>query len=202
MEHAVYFWCALVGCTLLVAQVVLQVIGLGGEGDLDHAGAQGDVHLDGAEPHVGAEAHVGDPAHGTAGNLFFGVLSFKALVSFAAIFGLTGLSLEKADLTHFHRIALSVLAGFVAMVLVAWMMRGLHRLTSSGTVVLSDAVGRRGTVYLRIPGGRQGRGKVTVELAGRSVELNAVTDGEEIPSGQTVDVLEVMPNETVRVGRG
>lgn len=199
MEHDVYFWCALVGCTLLVIQIVLQVIGLGGESDLDHAGGDADFHVDGADAHLDADTHVEDPAHGTSGNLFFGILSFKALVSFAGIFGLTGLSLEDTDLARFHRLSLAVLAGFVAMVIVAWMMRALHRLTSSGTVVLSDALGRRASVYLRIPAAGEGRGKVTVELQERSVELSAVSDGEAIATGQIVKIVEVLPNETVRV---
>ena len=37
----IYFWTALVGCSLLVIQVILQVIGLGGEHDMDTR-----VHLD------------------------------------------------------------------------------------------------------------------------------------------------------------
>ena len=41
---------------------------------------------------------------------------------------------------------------------------------------------------------------MTIELQGRSVELPAVTDGgEEIPTGHSVKVVEVMGNETVKV---
>ena len=190
-EHAVYFWTALVGSTLLVIQVILQVIGLGADAGVD-AGGSADVH-------VNAGGDVGDPAHGTTGNLFFGILSFKALVAFAAVFGLTGLSLEKTDFAAFHRISASVLAGVVAMVIVAYLMRLLYNLGSSGSVVITNALGCSAEVYLRIPASREGRGKVTIELQGRTVELAAVTDGEAIPSGHAVRVVEILGNETLKV---
>jgi membrane protein implicated in regulation of membrane protease activity len=189
--HDVFFWSALVGCTLLAVQVLLQIIGLGGAHDVDTAHLDTDVHTD--------MDHAGDPAHGTDGNLFFGILSFKALVAFAGIFGLTGLSLEESNLGSAQHISLAILAGVVAMVVVAYMMRMLHRLSSSGTVVIQNALGHHGQVYLRIPGNNEGHGKVTLELQGRSIELSAVTDGEAIPTGKQVKVVEVLGNETLKV---
>jgi hypothetical protein len=183
--HDVYFWCAVIGGSVLGIQLLLQVIGLdGGDGDVD----------------VDMDVDV-DPAHGTAGNVFFGVLSVKALVAFLAVFGLVGLSLEDSSLSRFHRASIAVLAGLVAMLFVAWLMRTLHQLGSSGSVVLQNAVGHRASVYLRIPASGAGRGKVTVEIQQRTVELSAVTDGDAIETGQVVRILEVLPNETVRVER-
>ena len=190
MEHTIYLVTAIVGCTLLLLQVILQVFGLGAEADMDAAAPDVDVDVDAGH----------DPAHGTAGTVFFGILSFKAMVSFAGVFGLTGLSLESTDLAMGHRIAISVLAGFVAMIVVAYMMRALHSLSTSGTLVLRNAVGHQGSVYLRVPPKGKGQGKVTIELQGRSVELPAVTDGgEEIPTGHSIKVVEVLGNETVKV---
>ncbi|MDA1193558.1 MAG: DUF1449 family protein [Planctomycetota bacterium] len=190
MEHAVYFWTALVGCTLLVIQVILQVLGLGGDHEMDSSG-----------PNVDTDAHMdaGDPAHGTQGNVFFGILSFKAIVAFAGIFGLTGLSLEDAGYSDFQRLAISILAGLSAMIVVAFLMRMLHNLGSSGSLVVSNALGHKGQVYLRIPGHGEGRGKVTIEVQGRTVELDAVTDGEPIPTGKMVKVIEIVGAETLKV---
>jgi len=190
MEHAVYFWAALIGCTLLLIQVILQVIGLGGDADMD-AGA--------ADVDVDADLDGSDPAHGTAGNLFFGILSFKALVAFTGIFGLTGLSLADSDYSSFQRAAMSIVAGLVAMVVVGMLMRMLYNLGSSGSLVLRNALGHQAKVYLRIPGEGDGRGKVTIELQGRTVELDAITDGEPIATGKVVKVVEVLGNETLKV---
>ncbi len=190
MEHAVYFWAALIGCTLLVIQVILQVIGLGGDGDLDHGGA---------DMHAGDLHGAADPAHGTSGNIFFGILSFKTLVAFAGVFGLTGLSLERGDVSAAHRAGIAVVAGLATMVAVAYMMRTLYNLGSSGSLVIRNAIGHQARVYLRIPAASEGSGKVTVELQGRSVELPAMTDGEAIPSGRVVKVVDVLEGETLKV---
>lgn len=188
MEHAVYFWAALIGCTLLVIQVILQIIGLGGDADMD-----------GSAPDADLSAGDHDPAHGTQGNIFFGILSFKTFVAFAAIFGLTGLSLENSDLPDLQRIGIAILAGLAAMVMVAYMMRALYNLGESGSVVIRNAVGHQAEVYLRIPAKGDGRGKVTVEIQGRTVELPAVTDGEAISTGAVVKVVDVVSGETVKV---
>lgn len=189
----VYLWSAIVGCTLLLVQFILQVFGLGdSDADAGAADGAGDGH-----GHFGAD----DAAHGTAGNVFFGMLSLKALVAFMGIFGLTGLSLEQEDLSPFVRLGLSVLAGVLAMFLVAWMMRMLHSMGSSGTLVLTNALGQVGSAYLHIPGSGQGQGKISLEMQGRSVELVAMTDGPAIPTGATVRVVEVLANETVKVER-
>ena len=188
MEHAVYFWAALIGCTLLVIQVILQVIGLGGDHDMDMS------------PDADVDAGIdGDPAHGTQGNIFFGILSFKTLVAFGGIFGLTGLSLEKSDMSAFNRIAIAGVAGLVAMIVVAYMMRALYNLGASGSLVIRNAIGHQGEVYLRIPGGGDGRGKVTVEIQGRTVELPAITDGEAIGTGKVVKIVDIASGETLKV---
>jgi hypothetical protein len=188
-EEKIYLWMSIIGGGFLLLQVILQVIGLDSHAD----GMDGDVHVD-----VDVDHDVGDGHH--HGNAFFGILSFKALVSFVAIFGLTGLTLlDKTDLGQPLRILYSGLAGFAAMLIVAWLMRMLHSLSSSGTVQLQNAVGREGAVYLRIPGQNEGRGKVTFELQGRTVELAAMTDGEELKTGARVRIVEVLGDETVRV---
>jgi hypothetical protein len=186
----IYLWTAILGCTLLLLQVILQLFGLG----QDDAG-------EAVTPDTDVDAHDGihDPGHGAGGNVFAGFLSFKALVAFFGIFGLTGLSLEDAGLHPVQRLGISVLAGFLAMALVAYLMRMLYRLGASGSLVVRDAVGHVGTVYLRIPGHGAGQGKVTLSLQGRSVELPAVTDEGDLPTGRQVRVVEVLSNETVKV---
>ena len=194
MEHTIYLVLAVAGCTFLALQVVLQLFGLvGGEGfdGGDHA------HFDHGHAGHGAD-HAHDQGHG---NWFFGLLSLKALCAFAGVFGLTGLALERTDLGPWLRISIAVEAGVVAMVVVAFLMRGLARLSVSGTLDPRNAVGRSASVYLRIPAGCAGAGKVTVEVQGRSVELDAVTDGAEIPTGSRVEVVDVVGTETLKVVR-
>jgi membrane protein implicated in regulation of membrane protease activity len=186
MEHTVYLVCAIAGCTIVGLQVILQVFGIMGDLDVDAGDTDLDVDVDGD----------GVDGHGTA---FFGFLSFKALCAFVGIFGLVGLALYDTTMAMQGRLALSFVAGFAGMLLVGWMMRGLSRLQSSGNVNLHNAVGRTATVYLRIPSAKEGHGKVTVEVQGRSMEVNAITDGEEIRTGARVTVVSLEGDDTVNV---
>jgi membrane protein implicated in regulation of membrane protease activity len=188
MERNIYLVLAVAGGTLLVLQLLLQVFGLLDGADFDDAGH-----------HDGGHAHASDQGHG---NWFFGILSLKALCAFAGVFGLTGLAMLQTDFGPWLRISIAAEAGIVAMVVVAFLMRGLARLSVSGTLDLRNAVGRSGSVYLRIPAAGSGAGKVTVEVQGRSVEIDAVTDGGEIPTGSRVEVVDVVGNETLKVRAG
>ncbi|MGQ0613756.1 MAG: hypothetical protein ACT4PV_08475 [Planctomycetaceae bacterium] len=179
MERNVYVILAVVGATLLLLQVVLQLFGLYGDADLD-AGHDG----------AGADGH---------GSAFFGFLSFKALSSFSGIFGLTGLVMLGQSGSRHIRLAVATGAGLAGVVLVGWMMRGLSKLSASGTVNLENAVGKTASVYLRIPGERSGAGKVTVEIQGRTMEISAITDGSPIATGTRVKVNELVGDDTLKV---
>jgi hypothetical protein len=190
MEHDIYLITAIVGCTLLALQVILQLVGVIGDMDVDHGGDV-DVHADfdhGGDVHDSHFDHAGEAGHG---DLFFGVLSFKALTAFVGIFGLVGLSLEASDLGFPARVGIAGGAGLLAMFGVGRLMFFLAQMQASGTVDLRNAVGRAGTVYLRIPEAGEGRGKVTVEVQGRSVELTAVSDGPALKTGDAVRVISV-----------
>ena len=183
MEQAIYTWMAVIGCGILLVQVILQVIGVG-----DH---DGDLHVD-----IDGDVGDGDFGHG---DWFFGFLSFKTLVAFVGFFGLTGLLLLERDMGTPQRALYATLAGLAAVVVVGYLMKLLHTLGHSGTLDVANALGVEGTVYLRIPAAGAGRGKVTLDVQGRSVELGAVTDGPELPTGARVRVVEVVGEDLVRV---
>ena len=197
MEHTIYLVFAVAGCTLIGLQVVLQVFGIMGDTDLD------DVHTDVDAGHADFDHADHDPGHGAEGhgNLFFGILSLKALCAFAGIFGLTGLILEGHDMSVGLRVVFATSAGLAGMLAVARLMVGLTRLQASGTMDIRNAVGHSGLVYTRIPESNSGWGKVTVEVQGRSLELRAVTDGPELTSGTRISVVSVVGDETLKVAR-
>lgn len=180
--QTLYFVCALVGGVLFVFQFLLGLMGHSGPHDIDG-------HID---AHVG-----GDVGHET--NLFTGILSFRALVAGLTVFGLTGL-ITLAE--HRHPavgLLYSTAAAFVTMLVVAALLRSMGHLTSEGTIRIENAVGRPGTVYLGIPAGRSGLGKVTLALQGRTVEYQAMTAGEALASGTKVNVTKIIGADTVEV---
>jgi membrane protein implicated in regulation of membrane protease activity len=178
----VYFYAAVVGGTLLVLQTLLLIFGgVGHDMDTGADGHFGDLH-DGGLDHGGVD-------HGHAHAAFLKLLSLKAVVGFATFFGLTGLGGSAAGWTPTGTLAAALAAGLVALYLLAWMMSALHRLQSSGSLNLKNAVGKQAKVYLRVPGGRRGTGRVTLAVQGRMVECKAVTGGAEIPTGAPVRVV-------------
>lgn len=199
MEYSIYLITAVVGCTLLALQIVMMLIGLGTDhdvGDGHDADAGVDAHVDGAGD---ADGHAVD-SHEGHGNMFFKLLSLKALCAFASLFGLTGLALlHEEAVGSAARIGISSAAGVSSFLLVGWIMRSFGKLDSSGTVNLRNAIGKSASVYLRVPGAGDGAGKVTVEIQGRSVELQAVTDGEEIKTGARVMVTDLVGESTLKV---
>lgn len=177
--ETLYFYCAVTGGAILVLQVLLLLLGAG-----DH-----DTSFDGHD--------VDDPS--AAGDAFFKVLSFKTVVAFLTFFGLSGLASLQAGLGRVPTLMISFAAGSVALYLVAWMMAGLARLQSSGNVDLQNAVGLAAKVYLTVPGGHAGRGKVTVLVQGRTVEAKAVTAGQPLATGSMVRVVGAPAPDTLEV---
>ena len=163
----VYIACAVAGGTVLIGQTGLNLFGLGGDTDVDP-----DVDVDDLE-----------------GGDSLNFLSMRALAGFLTFFGLVGWGGTTSGWGTGTTVALSFLAGAFVMVLVAWIMAFFRRLTASGNVDAKGAIGATAQVYLRIPANRSGRGKIQVQVQGREVELEAVTAGDEIPTGSACRVL-------------
>lgn len=118
---------------------------------------------------------------------FRGLLAFGMFLGWAAFLALrSGWSLPSA-----------VLVGIFSGGLAAWLawklVRMMLRLQSSGTLDLEQAYGKTGIAYLPIPKAGEGKGKVTITLQGSQRELEAVSEGETIPTGQPVEVVGLAP---------
>jgi len=74
---------------------------------------------------------------------------------------------------------IGVVLGFVAAYLQALAYRAMMRLESSGNIDYNNAVGKTGTVYMRVPKLKSGKGKVTLVIQERYAEIDAVTEEEE-----------------------
>ena len=173
--ETMYLACAVIGGVLLVLQTLAMLLGIDGDVDAD-AGVDAD-----------------------AAGAFFQVFSFKTLVSFFTFFGLVGRLADRAGQPAWIAFGAALCAGLAALFVVAWLMAGLARLQSRGNLDLLNALGSLGRVYLRIPAAAAGRGKVTLSVQGRSVEVKALTAGRELPTGSLVEVVAVPASDTVEV---
>ena len=175
---------AIIGTLLFVIQLVLILVG-GGDADADmdtdvgHGGGDiGDTDIHGDHAHASSDAS-------------FKLLSFQGLTAFFMMFGFVGLAMNRGS---GHGATMSVLvgiaAGFGCMWLVAKLFQLFHRLQSSGTLDLRNAVGQQARVYLKIK--ENGTGQIEVPIQGHLKVYDAVCEtGEEIPTDARVEVVAV-----------
>jgi len=189
----VFLVCAAVGGTVLAFQLLMTLIGLGGDAfDIDMPDEM-DVDMDfDVNGDLDSGVH-----HGSS--WLFGVISFRTVVAALTFFGLAGLATESAGASKPTVILVAIAAGLGAMYGVYWLMLSLYRLRAEGTAKIHRAVGRHATVYLRVPGHEEGTGKIQVNLQNRTMEYLAMTTGDELPTGAKVVVSDVITPNTVAV---
>jgi hypothetical protein len=175
--NTVYLICAVAGGTVLVLRLLLMLIGL-------QIGADG-----GDMPHdLDADINVDSGDHGAVGEVNF--LSIQSLSGFFTMFGLVGMGLLQIQASQL----MSLLGALAAGIITAWasgmIVLAIQRLQSTGTMVISNALGQQGTVYLTIP--ERGTGVVNVTVQGALRQFNAISEsGEKIPTGAIVRVTDI-----------
>jgi hypothetical protein len=168
----------------------------GGHGDF--AGFdQGPGHHHAASGSESAAASTHD--HGTV--WFFKVITFQTVVAALAFFGIAGKAARAADVDPLVALMIAVGVGVAAMYGVYYLIRFLHKFNADGTVRLGRAVGLSGIVYLPVPAANAGTGKIHMNLQNRTVELQAMTSQERLPSGTKVTVIGLIGSDTVQVER-
>ena len=192
---AVFVVCAAVGGTVLAFQLLITLIGIGGEAlDIDMPDDM-DVDMD---MDVDADFDADSGLHHGSSSIF-GVLSFRTLVAALTFFGLGGLASQSAGASTPTVVVVAAAAGLGAMYGVYWLMQTLYRLKAEGTAKIQRTVGKHATVYLRVPGGESGTGKIQINLQNRTMEYLAMTAGEDLPTGAKVVVVDVLTPNTVAV---
>ena len=180
LPEKVYWIVAIPSTLLLLIQVVMTL--MGGDADDFETDVDGDLDAD---------------MDGGAGWQFF---TYKNVLGFFTLFGWTGLGFLQMGLGLFFVGILSAIAGLIMMFVMAALFYYISKLNQSGTMVIDHAIGHTGEVYLRVPPGREGHGKVMVEIQGTLREMEAITDDEkELPTGSMAQVLEIINNQILLV---
>jgi hypothetical protein len=193
-----FFWCALIGGTILACQFVMTLIGLGdGHPDFDTGGA---IHFDTPDVSGGMD-HADMAGHAAThdSTWFFGIITFRTLVAAVTFFGLAGMWAMEREIRATGVLLIALGAGVAAMFGVYYVMQSLTKLDSEGTLRVERAVGRSGTVYLPVPANRTGAGKIHMKLQNQLVELQAMTPHDRLPVGATVVVTGVIGPDIVEV---
>jgi hypothetical protein len=175
---------AFVGSAFFLLRIVMLLAGAG------HGG--GDFHGD--IGHGGG--HHSDSGHD------FQILSVQSIAAFMMGFGWGALAGYRA--MHWEipaSLAFGCVAGGGMVYLLAILLKGMADLQSSGTVSIEGAAGREGDVYVKVPADQKGGGQVRVNIGDRQRIFNAISSGEELPSGTRIRVLKVNSDNTVTVSR-
>lgn len=193
---------ALPATAVLIIQTLLLLFGFGHDGGAD--APDGGIDLTDSDVMTGDADISGDIADTTGdsdgwmseGDVDFDsglrLLTVRGMVAFFAVGGWVGIAAVDLGAVVWAAALAAVVAGLIALWLVAVIFKTLMRLQSSGNVNLNNAVGAIGEVYLRIPPAMQGQGKVSVQVQERLIEAAAMTKAEEeLKSGTSVKVLAV-----------
>jgi len=184
-----YFYLAVVSTVIFVVQFCLAMFGgLGHDVDLDH-----DVDFDHDMSTDASDISDTDYSGISDINLF----SIKSITAFVMFFGWAGFFWGDKG---YLGLGIALVCGFVMMFLTSLVIFLLLKMQQSGNISSRDLVGRTASVYLSIPGGRSGTGKITVKLDRCSREVKAMAD-EAIPHGVPVVVKELIQGNCYLVER-
>ena len=173
----VFTVCALIGGTLFLIRLVLQLLGFGSDLSADHPGDIDSSHTDAS----------------------FKMLSLLGITAFLMMFGLGGRAmLESRPGQALPALLVALLAGGVSLWLMAWLFKSMKKMQSDGTARLDKAVGLEGSVYLTIPANDVG--KVQIAVNGRLSVLDArAAGGQTLPTGARVKVVRIANGNILEV---
>ena len=130
-----------------------------------------------------------------------GYFSFRNLINFLLGYGWGGVLLQSIIPNMVWLEVAAVGVGLLFVIVFVFILRQVMKLSTDKTFHMDEALGLIADTYLRIPAGKKGTGKVMVSVRGSVHEIDAMTEGEEIPTGTKVRVTKVIGSELLEVER-
>lgn len=164
---------------------------------LTFLGAGGDVNTD---FDVASDVDVNTDIDGTSGHSGMGLLTFRNFVNFALGFGWSAILLNSEIASKSVLMIVSIIIGCGLVAIVMLLFKWIMGMQQSGNInVFQSAAGCVGKVYLTIPAERAGQGKVQITINNAVREYDAITDGEALPTGKDIKVVEAINENTLLV---
>lgn len=186
----IFWFCAIGGTVFFVIRFGMLLLGAshGDGGDFQ------DVDMHGGDLH-------GDGHDGSGSDAHFSVLSINSITAFIMMFGWAGLtSYKQFTLGVIASALIALIVGVLCMFFTAYLFQAARKLVSKGTVFkIEDSVGKKASVYQRIP--EQGKGRINLSVPGSNTrELDALSEDKKvIDSFKTVEIVKVVDHQTVSV---
>ncbi len=163
---------ALPSTVLIIIQTVLLLIGIGGESDTD-------VDVDDVDG-------IDLPDDGLA------IFSVRGILSMLCITGWVAVALLETSLPAGVSIGIAIACGIATLIGMAFLMRAINRLQSSGNIDVGNCIGKIAEVYIPVPAAGSGSGKVNLTVQEKFSEFTAITTaGEQLKTGSYVRVVAV-----------
>ena len=180
------FWgISIVFSILFLIQFVFSLVGLDADSGVD---GDMDVSLD-ADSDTGFEL-----------DTEFTILSVRSIIAFFTFFGWTGVLVLNAGGSTLAAIGSAAIAGFLAMLLVGYLIYLFSKLSEEGNIDVNNALFNTGKVYLTIPALEEGKGKIHITIDGSLREINAITkEKTALPTGSAIRVVEVLNDNLLLV---
>lgn len=124
-----------------------------------------------------------------AGHDSGGYLSLKSIAALLLGLGFGGVIAIQHGYGAPVAAAFGLVLGLVIAACYVVFMRFIYSFRSDGTMVLKEAIGHNGTVYMRIPAENAGAGEIQVSFSGRRKNIKAYTTGPELATGTDVRVV-------------
>lgn len=144
---------------ILVIQSIMVLLGFGEGGD-------------------GADVDADDVLDGDVEDGGLGVFSVRGIVAMLCIMGWSGVALLETSLPKTVSVLIAFLLGVATLFGMAFLMKAVYRLQSSGNIDLGNAIGKVGQVYIPIPAGGKAGGKVNITVQEKLTECDAITAGD------------------------
>jgi len=126
------------------------------------------------------------------------LLTLRGILAFLSVGGWVAL-LMNTSAGIFWSIFVGILSGATASFLLALAFKQAMRLESVGNVQYVNAIGKKGSVYIKIPANFAGKGKINLTLQERFVEVDAMTNDESDLKPGTSVIVTGLKDETTLI---
>jgi membrane protein implicated in regulation of membrane protease activity len=170
VSRQIFALIALPSTIVLLLQTLLMMIGVGDGADDADIDVDGDVEID-------------------AGLAIF---SIRGILSMLTIMGWVGFALLATSIPEWVSVLIAVVCGILTLIGMAYLMRAVMRLQSSGNINVENCIGKVAQVYIPIPPLSSGAGKVNLTVQESYREFSAITTAQDtLKTGAFVRVVAV-----------
>jgi membrane protein implicated in regulation of membrane protease activity len=164
-----FWYIAIPVSVIFLIQTVMTFIGVDGT---DGTSADFDADLDG-------------------GDSPFQLFSFRNLINFLLGFSWTGIGFYRIIENKVLLTLLAFAVGVLFLLMFYAIIRTILKLAEDNSFRIESTIDRIGEVYIPIPERKTGAGKISISVGGSMHELDAMTEGDRIPTSTKVKITRI-----------